>query len=143
MGDRSNPDLELQARVEILFKLWDNIRWVFRALPKAEAVGAMNRRWVMYPPTRNVVPRLITQAAMQPISAEERVMVIHGLTAWSDAYTQLVAIAALDQEDRPADMYSAATASLYECADQLARAVVSLRRDMRRKKRRHGLRPVD
>lgn len=143
MTDRSNPDMELHARVEILFQLWADIRWVFRALPKAEQVGPMSRRWVMHPPTRNIVPRLITLAAMQPISAQERVMIVRGLSAWSDAYTQLVAIAALSQDDRPAEMYAAATGALYECADELARAVLSLRRDMNRKRRRHGLRPIE
>ena len=141
MNDRSDPDMELHARVEILFRLWDDIRWVFRALPKPEQVGPMNRRWVTNPPTRNIVPNLITRAAMQPISAQERVMIIRGLSAWSDAFTQLVAIAALPREDRQAEMYSAATDALYECADEMARAVVSLRRDMRRKHRRHGQRP--
>jgi hypothetical protein len=143
MSDRDNPDMELQARVEILFKLWDDIRWVFRALPKPEQVGQMSRRWVTDPPTRNIVPRLITRAAMQPMSADERVMIIQGLSAWARGYTQLVAIAALAREDRPAEMYSAATEALYECADEMARAVVSVRRDMRGKRRRHGLRPVD
>ena len=143
MSDRSNPDLELHSRVEILFRLWDDVRWVFRAMPKPEQVGPMSRKWVMYPPTRNIVPKLITHAAMQPISAEQRVMIIRGLSAWSDAYTQLVAIAALPQDDRPDDMYVAATAALYECADEMARAVVSLRRDMNRKRRRHGLRPIE
>jgi hypothetical protein len=141
MADRSDPDMDLQARVEILFKLWDDIRWVFRALPKPEQVGPMSRRWVTHPPTQNIVPKLITRAAMQPISAQERVMVIQGLSAWSDAFTQLVAIAALPREDRAPELYSAATAALYECADQMARAVVSLRRSMRRKRGRHGSRP--
>lgn len=143
MSDRSNPDLELHARVEILFKLWDDIRWAFRALPKPEQVGPMSRRWVTYPPTRNIVPKLIMRAAMQPISAQERVMIIRGLRAWSDAFTQLVAIAALPQDDRPADMYVAATAALYECADEMARAVVSLRQTMNHKRRRHGPRPIE
>lgn len=143
MNDRSHPDMELQARVEILFRLWNDIRWVFRALPKPEKVGPMNRRWVMYPPPRLIVPKLITRAAMQPISAQERVMIVQGLSAWSDAFTQLVAIAALPREDRPEEMYSAATEALFECADELARAAVSLRRDMRRKRRRHGLRPIE
>jgi hypothetical protein len=143
MADRSHPDAGLHARVTILFALWDDIRWVFRALPKPEQVAAMSKRWVTYPPTQNIVPRLITRAAMQPISAQERVMIIQGLTAWSDAFTQLVAIAALPQEDRPEELYSAATESLFKCADELARAVASLRRDMRRKRRRHGLRPIE
>jgi hypothetical protein len=141
MTDRSDPDMELQARVEILFKLWGDIRWVFRVLPKPDQVGPMSRRWVTNPPTRSIVPRLITHAAMQPITAQGRVMIIRALSAWSDAYTQLVAIAALPREDRSAELYSAATAALYECADDMARAVVSLRRDMRPKRRRHGSRP--
>ena len=137
-SDRDNPDLLLQARVAILFQLWDDVRWVFRMLPKPEQVGKINIKWVTHPPTQNVVPGLITHAAMQPISAQQRVMIMHGLSAWSAAYTQLVAIAALPQEDRPAEMYSAATESLHECADQLANAVVSLRRGLERKHRRHG-----
>jgi hypothetical protein len=52
VNDRSHPDMELQARVEILFRLWNDIRWVFRALPKPEQVGPMNRRRVTDPPTR-------------------------------------------------------------------------------------------
>ena len=140
---RDNPDLLLQARVAILFQLWDDIRWVFRMLPKPEQVGAVNPNWVTHPPTRNVVPRLITHAAMQPIPAQQRVMIMDGLSAWSDAYTQLIALAALPQKERPADMYSAATESLNECADQLAQAVVSLRRGLERKRRRHGQRPVE
>ena len=143
MADRSHPDTDLHARVTILFRLWDDIRWVFRALPKPEQVGPMSRRWVTHPPTRNIVPKLITQAAMQPISADERVLIIQGLTAWSDAFTQLVAIAALPQEDRPAELYSAAAESLFKCADDMTRSVTSLRRDMRRKRRRHGLRPIE
>jgi hypothetical protein len=142
MTDADGPDIELQARVEILFRLWNDIRWVFRALPKPEQVGPMNRRWVTYPPTRAIVPKLITHAAMQPISAQQRVGIIHSLTAWSDAFTQLVAIAALARADRSAELYSAATAALHECADEMARAVVSLRRDMNRKRRRHGPRPL-
>ena len=143
MNDRSNPDTELRARVVILLRLWDDIRWVFRALPKPEKVGPMNQRWVTHPPTRNIVPRLVTRAAMQPISPEERVWIMAGLNAWSDAFNQLIAIAALPEGERPAEMYLEATRSLFRCADELARAVLSLRRDMGRKRRRHGLRPVD
>lgn len=130
-------DEELQLRVEYLFKLWDDIRWIYRALPKPEQVGPMNLRWVEYPPTRNIIPRLITRAAMQPVSPQERVMIVQGLTAWSDAFTQLVAIAALPRDGRPAEMYSEATQSLIECAEQLRMAVTGLRRDMRMKRRRH------
>lgn len=130
-------DQELQLRVEILFKLWDDIRWIYRALPKPEQVGPMNLRWVEYPPTRNIIPRLIGRAAMQPVSPQERVMIIKGLTAWSDAFTQLVAISALPRDGRPAEMYSEATQSLIECAEQLRMAVTGLRRDMRMKRRRH------
>lgn len=142
MVDRTE-DTDLHARTVILAKLWDDIRWVFRSLPKPERVGPMNPRWVKHPPTRNIVPRLVTRAAMQPISAEERVMIMAGLNAWSDAFNQLVALAALPYEDRQAEMYLDATRSLYRCADELARAVLSLRRDMNRKRRRHGLRPID
>jgi hypothetical protein len=140
---RDNPDLLLQARVAVLFQLWDDIRWVFRMLPKPEQVAPSNIRWVTHPPTRNVVPRLITHAAMQPITPKQRRMIMHGLSAWSAAYTQMVAIAALPQEDRPPEMYSDATAALHECADQLANAVVSLRRSLERKHRRHGIHPVE
>lgn len=143
MNDRSNPDMELRIRVEILLRLWDDIRWVFRALPKPEKVGPMGRRWITHPPTRNIVPKLITRAAMQPISPQERVMIMNGLSAWSDAFTQLVAIAAIPQDDRAPGMYPDVTAALYRCADELALAVISLRRDMNRKRRRHGLRPVE
>jgi hypothetical protein len=142
MVDRTE-DTDLQARVVILFQLWDDIRWVFRALPKPEKVGPMSIRWVTHPPTKNIVPRLVTRAAMQPIAPEERVRIMAGLNAWSDAFNQLVALAALPHEDRPPEMYLDATRSLYRCADELARAVLSLRRDMNRKRRRHGLRPVD
>lgn len=142
-SERDNPDLLLQARVEILFRLWDDIRWVFRVLPKPEQVGAISIKWVTHPPTRNVVPALITHAALQPITAEQRVMIMHGLSAWSAAYTELLALSALPQEDRPAEMYSDATTSLHKCADQLALAVVSLRRSLERKHRRHGIRPVE
>lgn len=137
MSDRSNPDQELQIRVETLLRLWDDIRRVFRALPKPEKVGPMNLRWVTDPPTRNIIPRLVTRAAMQPIGAQERVMIMAGLNAWSDAYNQLVAIAALPEGDRTEEMYLDATRSLFRCSDELARAVLSIRR------RRHGLRPVD
>lgn len=143
MDDRDNPDRNLQARVEILFRLWDDIRWVFRALPKPEKVGQAGIRWVTHPPTRNIVPRLITRAAMQPISAQERVMIIKGLTRWSDAFTQLVALAALPQDEREPEMYSGATTALLDCADELTRAVTSLRRDMRRKRGQHGDRPAE
>jgi hypothetical protein len=70
-------------------------------------------------------------------------MIIQGLSSRSDAFTQLVAIAALPREDRPEEMYSDATAALHECADEPARAVVSLRRDLRRKRGPHGLRPTE
>jgi hypothetical protein len=112
-------------------------------LPKPEKVGPTNIKWVTHPPARNVVPRLITHAAMQPIAAQQRVMIMQGLSAWPGAYSQLVAIAALPQKHRQAEMYSAATESLHKCPDQLAQAVVSLRRGLERKHRRHGIRPVE
>jgi hypothetical protein len=143
MDDRDNPDTHLQARVAMLFRLWDDIRWIFRALPKPEKIGKAGIRWVTHPPTRNVVPRLITRAAMQPISAQERVMIMRGLTRWSDAYTQLVALSALPQDARTPELYSEATDALLECADELTRAVISLRRDMRRKRGQHGGRPSE
>jgi hypothetical protein len=143
MDDRDNPDTHLQARVAMLFRLWDDIRWVFRALPKPEKIGKAGIRWVTHPPTRNIVPRLITRAAMQPISAQERVMIMRGLTRWSDAFTQLVALSALPQDARAPELYSEATTALLECADELTRAVISLRRDMRRKRGQHGGRPSE
>jgi len=130
-------DEELQLRVAYLFRLWEDIRWVYRALPKPEKVGPMNLRWVEHPPTRGIIPRLITRAAMQEISAQERAWIIQGLTAWSGAFEQLVVIASLPRDARPTELYSGATQSLIECAEQLRKAVTGLRRDMRMKRRRH------
>lgn len=130
-------DEDLTLRVEYLFKLWDDIRWIYRALPKPEKVGPMNLRWVEYPPTRNIVPRLISRAGMQDISPQERAWIVQGLVAWSGAFEQLVVIASLPRDARPYELYSAATQSLIECAEQLRKAVTGLRRDMRNKRRRH------
>jgi hypothetical protein len=145
MNDHSGPDKELQACVENLFVLWEDIRWVFRALPKPEKVGPMNQRWVTSPPTRLIIPRLITRAAMQPISPQERVWIMQALTNWADAYNELVAIAALPREYRHADQYLEAIESMGQCAIELRKAVTGLRRDMRRKRRKrrqHGRWPI-
>ena len=103
----------------------------------------MSLRFVITPADEEHHPEAGHAVSMQPIEPEERVMIMAGLNAWSDAFNQLVALAALPHEDRPAEMYLDATRSLYRCADELARAVLSLRRHMNRKQRRHGLRPVD
>lgn len=143
MNNRDNPDMELQNRVILLFKLWDDIRLLFRLLPKPEQVGPINRTWITHPPVKHIVPRLITHAAMQPIDPKQRVLVMHGLIAWSEAYSQLVAIAALKRDQRPAVMYSEATGSLYRCADDLARAAVAIRRSQSGRHRRYGRRSGD
>lgn len=123
----------LQARVAMLLRLWDDIRQVFRELPEPEQVPAMNLRWASNPPTRNLVPRLITRAAKQPIPAAERVRIMHGLSAWADAYTRLVDIASLPADQRPREMFSAATAALDQCASNVTLALASLR-DPRRER---------
>jgi hypothetical protein len=137
MADPSNQDEALQSRVGVLFQLWDDIRWVFRELPDPARVGRLSPRWVEHPPTRSILPRLITRAAKQPITPGESVLIINGLRAWSDAYVQLVAISALPREQRTYEMYSEATESLGECAVQLRMAVTSVRRNNRRKRGQH------
>lgn len=138
MDDRSRPDAELQIRVEALFRLWDLIATLFGELPKPVKVGRVRRTWVVYPPTRNVVPRLITRAAMQPITLGERVLIMDGLTAWSDAFNLLVALAALPQVERPEAKYLEATERMDECAEKLRIAAGSIRRRMKEERRERG-----
>src|SRR5436190_11186401 len=149
MDDRSRPDADLQIRVETLFGLWHLIATLFGELPKPVRVGKVgttHRKWVTHPPTRNVIPRLITRAAMQPITLDERVLIMDGLTAWSDAFNLLIALAALPRVERPEAMYLDATGSMDLCADKLRIAASSIRRRMkeeRRERGRHRLRGVE
>lgn len=149
MDDRNRPDADLQIRVETLFRLWDLIAVLFGELPKPVRVGKVgttHRKWVTHPPTRNIVPRLITRVAMQPITLDERVLIMDGLTAWSDAFNLLIALAALPRVERPETMYLEATGRMDECADKLRIAAGSIRRRMKEERRargRHRLRGVE
>lgn len=127
--DRSNPDQELRDCVMTLLMLWDDIRWLYRELPKPENVGPMNLRWATSSPTRIIIPKLITRAAMQPIAADVRVLIMHGVSAWAEAYNQLIAIAALDRIDRHPDSYLAAIEEMNECAENLRLAAKAIRRN--------------
>ena len=131
MDDRQSPDEDLQIRVETLFRLWDLIVILAGELPKPVKVGRVgktHRSWVANPPTRNIVPRLITRVAMQPLTLDERVLIMDGLTAWSDAFNILVALAALPRVERPEAMYLEATERMNECAEKLRIGAGSIRR---------------
>ncbi|MGH3222257.1 MAG: hypothetical protein ACRDPY_26785 [Streptosporangiaceae bacterium] len=141
MDDRSRPDEDLQIRVETLFRLWDLIATLFGELPKPVKVGKVrkaHRQWVANPPTRNIVPRLITRTAMQPLSLAERVLIMDGLTAWSDAFNLLIALAALQRVERPEAMYLEATKRMDECAEKLRIAASSIRRHMKEERQARG-----
>lgn len=141
MDDRNRPDEDLQIRVETLFRIWDLIATLFAELPKPVKVGnvrKVHRSWVTNPPTRNMVPRLITRVAMQPISLDERVLIMDGLTAWSDAFNILVALAALPRVERPEAMYLEATRRMDECGEKLRIAASSIRRRMREERQARG-----
>jgi len=134
---------ELHDQMSMLLRLWEDIRWIARAMPKTIQVPAVSEGWVTNPPTRNVIPGLIRQVQGQQISDEERVMVLMGLTAWSDAYTVLIGISSLPGDQCPPEMLAKAAKSLDECSGWLEEVVKNggFKRDLRLKGRAHGESP--
>lgn len=126
-------DKALRDAAAELFRLWDFVRQVFAVLPNPVSVAeASPQRWEASPPTRATVPKLVHEAARQPLPAEVRVEIMTGVRAWAKAFTLLAAIGSLPRDERPVRMYLDALRCLYECADQLTRAVASLGRGPRR-----------